>query len=237
MKRESEHMNIRKLVLLAAVCVAAAVVAPIASASATEVGACHIFGTAGFAPNELTKTIQNLEYTFISENPTTTPGANAVKELEEVANGVKTETKEPVEESFCVNPTKPTEAKAVRAEVDGAGELACTVSNGVVGLNTGLSGVNGEGDILTPSLLEPGKEITTADNSEDFEFKFVGSGPKVTFVATEVKDEGKSSEINGAGEADFGTPGGPGAKRARAEKCATGSLKNLPFEAVVAGVL
>jgi hypothetical protein len=64
----------KKLILVASLCVAAAVVAPIASASASFVGTCPLKGTATFGGKLSNTTPKNTEFHFVSEGETECTG-------------------------------------------------------------------------------------------------------------------------------------------------------------------
>lgn len=118
----------KRLILIASLCVAGLVVTPIASASAAEPefkGTCKIHGAAAFGSPGLGLLLKTDTYSFKStESPAT-----------------------PEEESICIDANG---SHKVKATVSGSGELACAVAKGgrvIVegsGSGTGTLEVNGE---------------------------------------------------------------------------------------------
>jgi hypothetical protein len=120
-------MNMKKLILLASLCIAGFVVAPVASASAaTFVGSCAIKGTAVFgAALPKTEPLLTTTYTFDSEAGTTCSGV--------IIEGTSEVT---------VN-----EANA-KAHVEGKGELSCLRSKSTTSGNGSVT-IKGKTAVFT----------------------------------------------------------------------------------------
>jgi hypothetical protein len=154
----------KRLFLVAGLCIAAALVAPVASASAeTLAGECKIHGTASFstateAEAELTLTPRKLKYKFTSK-----AGGKVI-----VVGGAGAEC----DGVRLGNPSGGRVHLSGSATVEGEGTLSC-----------GASVSEGEG----PGTLTLGTE------SYPFNLTFVGKGPNVTLAATPIGAMGASS--------------------------------------------
>jgi hypothetical protein len=180
----------KKLILIACLAVVAAVVAPVASASAGElIGTCTITGTATIEPEGLpspsasleppeVKLTKKLTYKFKSEaialvgNQTTCSGTGKEAGIDVAVAG------------------------GASASVEGKGQLSCpaSVGGGGVVLESGAPGVGtikAKGKVLP--LLTTEEEVTASFTG----FIFVGTGTNVTFA---IQDAGGSAA---AGEATF----------------------------------
>jgi hypothetical protein len=179
----------KKVIVVAGLAVLAIAVAPVASASAAELkGECTIEGVATFGHALSPKALQNT-YKFTS---------TSVK-------------------CAGLNGTTPETGVTGAAEVSGAGQLSCAVSNGA--LQTPAGAVTGAGKIT----LSNGAAV------EGFEFKFTAAGAAVKFAIS----GGSGGGATAAGEAQFATKGGAAA----AEKCAKEEATELPFEAHTVGTI
>lgn len=236
----------KKLLLAAVLCLAAFVVAPVASANAAQfVGACLIHGKATFGKGAGKYTgaklpvsgNEMLNYQFksgpikveeVEVDPTVCAHLN-LTEAEELAADLAAE---PVGEPEPENDSKDDVLAAVlshtmvkaEAEVKGGGELGCAKAAGGYGME------------LLPAFNEtlgPGTgEIKVGGVKAAFGgFKFISTGTQVHFVAGELGDTDAPSA---AGEASFA------ADAAGVAACKPTSPEGpgeLEFSAVTAGVI
>jgi hypothetical protein len=175
----------KRAILFGVLCLTALAVLPVAAASAETKGVCTIEGEAEFR-----KGAGGLEPLNVA-----VPSTHGYKFS---ASG-----------GSCTN-DKGLPVALNKAEVNGEGELACVVSNGVTSI---VGKVSGSG------VIEVGGE-----GPKTFEFKFVAAAGNVLFTAT--------GGVTAVGDAQFLTPAG-GAERA--EKCVKSEITKLPFLAVTAG--
>lgn len=171
----------KRLILIASLCVAAAVVAPIASASAaTFTGKCTIKGEAKFGGATLTKTLQtNLKYTFEDKEKE----AVCVEESGTVREG-RAEVKGGVFEGSCTGEGKSTTdgEGALRLKNPTATyefKLAFTSNNGIVSLKiknaAGTETAKGEANFAA-SIKEPAAQcLTTGVGELEFVAKAEGT--------------------------------------------------------------
>jgi hypothetical protein len=189
----------KKLMVVACLCVAAYAAVPIASASAFE-GKCSFEGNAAF------------------ENPLP-PGVPAPNKYEFKGEKVKggggpgNSCEEAGGEKY----------KVEEVRVEGKGELACGFSENM-GLLVGAA-EPGEGKLK----LEKGEKGAVAKAFVVKKFEFLAVGVRVGFEAELEEEGGVKAKATVEGEANFGEPGAPGEKLARGQECAKGELKELPF--------
>lgn len=188
----------KKIVLVAAVCITAAVLVPVTSASALLTGSCKIAGEANFGGKKLPFAV-----------PATLPFHFEAKEGNNFTG---------LETSGCVNEKGEPVNLEGPTTVDGKGELACVVSNGLLEIAPG-SAVEGHGS------------ITVQKETKEFKFDFVAAGGHVVF---KVSPKGGSG-VEGVGDAEFLTPGTEKHKEKLAKECTEGTLESLTFAAVAAG--
>jgi hypothetical protein len=166
---------LKRFVLLASLCVAAAMMIPVASASATLTGKCTVKGLAKFGGAKLTSTNQTkLGYSFSSEegqNPETVcveSGSNTVRKGSATVTGGKFE-------GSCTG--------AGKSETDGAGTLTLPGAPGSP-FKFDLEFTSNNGKVSL--AIENASETTTATGEANFAASV--QEPAATCLTTGVKE-------------------------------------------------